>query len=87
METKKYLHRHPVIGIYLFYENWLTETFRMKGLMKWVVYYTSPQFEVIWSLPITGRNLHKKRQSHLGPAFSEELVLPLDHSYHVEPEQ
>jgi len=26
-ETKKYLHRHPVMGVYRFYENWSTETF------------------------------------------------------------
>jgi len=28
LKTKKYLQRHPVVGIYLFYENWSTETFR-----------------------------------------------------------
>jgi len=27
-ETKKYLRRHPVIGVYKFYENWSTESFR-----------------------------------------------------------
>jgi hypothetical protein len=26
-ETENYLRRHPVIGVYRFYENWSTETF------------------------------------------------------------
>jgi hypothetical protein len=28
LEAKRYLHRHPVIGVYKFYENWSTETLR-----------------------------------------------------------
>jgi len=37
LKTKKYLHRHPcgfLIGIYLFYENWSTETFRKRDSKK-----------------------------------------------------
>jgi hypothetical protein len=30
LKTKKYLHRHPVIGVYRFYKNWSTESFRNK---------------------------------------------------------
>ena len=38
LKTKKYLRRHPVdswVEIYLFYENWSTETFRRNESNRW----------------------------------------------------
>jgi hypothetical protein len=36
---KKYLHHHPVTGVYLFYENWSTETSRKKESKKQDICY------------------------------------------------
>ena len=39
-EMKKYLRRHPVIGVYRYYENWSTETFgKAQRSEKWNVCY------------------------------------------------
>jgi hypothetical protein len=36
-----------LIGIYKFYQNWSTETFRKSGLKKWAACYTKSEDDVM----------------------------------------
>ena len=46
-------------GIYLFHENWSTETFRGKKSKKWAICYTR-SLSYLQELTISGRNVHRK---------------------------
>jgi hypothetical protein len=51
------VHRHPVIGVYKFYENWSTETFKRKSQRVGCLFHLQILSVVkIFALMITTRN-------------------------------
>jgi hypothetical protein len=66
-----------VIGIHLFYENWLTETFRKNESNRWTVCYTYKPANLFinmdWRLLL--EIWHKGLNTHLGDFRKESLVL------------